>query len=195
MERTWGGLVLPTPYLEVKFMRRTIRPHAAKRPEPEGAGPVIGSMGEVFKGLGSFLELVSEMEEKGQEKLERTGEIKMPGGKAMYGFSIKTGGLGPTIERFGNIVRETEKGPVVEEMREPFVDIFEEEGGLEVIAELPGVEEEDISCEIKDGVLIVSADGDGRKYKKEVLLPCKASILKTSYRNGIFKLSLKKEEI
>lgn len=173
-------------------MRRTVRPHAAKRSEPAGGG--IGSIGEMFKGLGSFIDLVSEMEEKGQEKVERTGEIKTPGGKAMYGFSIKMGGLGPTIERFGNIVRETEKGPVVEEMREPFMDLFEEAGGLEVIAELPGVEEKDISCEIKDGVLIVSTGGDGRKYRKEVLLPCKASILKTSYRNGIFKLSLKKEE-
>ncbi len=172
-------------------MRRTIRPRPGKRPEPPGTG--IG-IGEVFKGLGSFIEIVSEMAEKGQEKVERTGEIKTPAGKAMYGFSVKIGGKGLQVERFGNIVRETEKGAVVEEMREPFVDIFEEAEQLEVIAELPGIEEKDISYELKDDVLLLKAAGDGRKYSKEVLLPCKASVLKTAYKNGVFKLTMEKEK-
>jgi len=153
----------------------------------------IANVGDVFKGLGSFIEIVSEMAEKGQDKVERTGELR--GGKAMYGFSVKIGGAGiPHVERFGNIVRETEKGPVVEEMREPFVDIFEEAENIEVIAELPGVEKKDITYEIKDDVLLLKASGDGRKYSKEVLLPCKAAVLKTAYKNGVFKLTLKKEE-
>ncbi|MBU4340240.1 MAG: Hsp20 family protein, partial [Euryarchaeota archaeon] len=97
-------------------------------------------------------------------------------------------------ERFGNIVRETEKGAVVEEMREPFVDIFEEAENIEVIAELPGVEEKDITYEIKDDVLLLKASGDSRKYSKEVLLPCKAAVLKTAYKNGVFKLTLNKEK-
>ncbi len=172
-------------------MRRTIRPRPGKRPEPIGTG--IG-IGEVFKGLGSFIELVSEMAEKGEEKVERTGGIETPAGKAMYGFSVKIGSKGPQVERFGNIVRETEKGAVVEEVREPFVDVFEEADSLEVIAELPGVGEKDISFEIKDDVVVLSACGDGRKYSKEVLLPCKAIVLKTAYKNGVFKLTLKKEE-
>jgi HSP20 family protein len=171
-------------------MRRSVRPRPGKRPEPSGTVPGIG---ELFKGLGSFIELVSEMEKKGQEKVERTGEIEIPAGKAMYGFSVKLGGAGLQVERFGNIVRETEKGAVVEEVREPFVDIFEEAESIEVIAELPGVEEKDISHEIKDDVLILSAAGDGRKYSKEVLLPSRATLLRTAYKNGIFRLTLKKE--
>ncbi len=182
---------MPALAHKVKIMRKSIRPRPGKRPEPPGTG--IG-IGEVFKGLGSFIELVSEMAEKGQEKVERTGEIKTPAGKAMYGFSVKIGSKGPQVERFGNIVRETEKGAVVEEAREPFVDVFEEADSLEVIAELPGVEEKDISFEIKDDVLIINASGDGRKYSKEVLLPCKAAVLKTAYKNGVFKLTLKKEK-
>lgn len=175
-------------------MRRiSIRPRKRKLAGVD-VGMDIASVGEIFKGLGSFIELVSEMAEKGQEKVERTGEIKTAGGRAMYGYSIKIGGLGPVIEHFGNIVRETEKGPVVEEVREPFVDIFEEADNLEVIAELPGVEEKDIKYEIKDDVLLLKATGDGRKYSKEVLLPCKAIVLKTAYKNGVFKLTLKKEK-
>jgi HSP20 family protein len=185
-----GRVFLPAPAHEVKIMRRTIRPRPGKRPElSTGIG-----IGEVFKGLGSIIELVSEMAEKGQEKVERTGEIETPAGKAMYGFSVKIGGKGLQVERFGNIVRETEKGTVVEEVREPFVDIFEEADRIEVIAELPGVEEKDISYEVKDDVLIIKAAGDERKYSKEVLLPCKAIVLKTSYKNGVFKLTLNKEK-
>jgi len=174
-------------------MRQSVRPRPGKRPEPPGTVPVPG-IGGIFKGLGSFIELVSEMAEKGQEKVERTGEIETPAGKAMYGFSVKIGGKGLQVERFGNIVRETEKGAVVEEMREPFVDIFEEAENIEVIAELPGVEEKDITYEIKDDVLLLKASGDSRKYSKEVLLPCKAAVLKTAYKNGVFKLTLNKEK-
>jgi HSP20 family protein len=181
---------LPAHAYEVKIMRRTIIPRPGKRPElSTGIG-----IGEVFKGLGSIIELVSEMAEKGQEKVERTGEIETPAGKAIYGFSVKIGGKGLQVERFGNIVRETENGAVVEEVREPFVDIFEEADSIEVIAELPGVEEKDISYEVKDDVLIIKAAGDERKYSKEVLLPCKAIALKTSYKNGVFKLTLNKEK-
>jgi len=175
-------------------MRRSARPGARKKREPVALGLGIG-LGEVFKGLGSFIEMVSEMAEKGQKEVERTGEIKTPAGKAMYGFSVKIGGLGiPQVERFGNIVRETEKGPIIEEVREPFVDIFEEKDSLEVIAELPGVGEKDISYEIKDDVLIINAKSNERKYSKEMLLPCRASVLKTAYKNGVFKLTLKKEK-
>jgi len=177
------------PAHEVKIMRRTIRPRPGKRPElSTGIG-----IGGIFKGLGSFIELVSEMAEKGQEKVERTGEIETPAGKAMYGFSVKIGGNGLQVERFGNIVRDTEKGAVVEEMREPFVDIFEEAENIEVIAELPGVEEKDITYEIKDDVLLLKASGDSRKYSKEVSLPCKVSLLKSAYKNGVLRLTLEKQ--
>lgn len=172
-------------------MRLGLRPYARKR-KPMHVDAGITGLGDMLKGLGSFVELVSEMEKKGEEKMERTGEIKIPGGRAMYGYSIKIGGLGPVVEHFGNIMRETEKGPVVEEEREPFVDIFEEASSIEVIAELPGVEEKDITYEINDDVLVLKAAGDSRKYNKEVLLPCKAVVLKTSYKNGVFKITLKK---
>lgn len=176
--------------------RLGVRPRARKRkPVHFDIGTAIGSAGQALKGLNSFIELLSEMEEKGEEKAERTGEIKLPGGKAMYGFSVKIGGAGiPQVEHFGNIVRDTAKGPVVEEVREPIVDLHEEKNRIEVIAELPGVAEKDISYEIKDDVLILNAENDGRKYSKEVLLPSKVSVLKTSYKNGIYRLILKKEK-
>jgi len=155
---------------------------------------VIKNTDEALKGLGGFLELLSDMEKKGEDKTQRTGEIKLPGGKAMYGFSVKIGGEGiPKLEHFGNIVRETENGAVIQKEREPVVDVHEEEDRIEVLAELPGVMEKTITHEIKDDVLILNAGGNGRKYCKEVQLPAKASVLKTSYKNGIYRLILKKE--
>ncbi len=152
------------------------------------------SIGGIMKGIDNFLEVISEMAEKGQEEVDHTGEIKTPSGKrAMYGFSVKIGGAGKSqVERFGNIVRKTRSGTVVEEVREPYVDIFEEADGIVVIVELPGIEEKDISYEIKDNTLLLNAISEGRKYTKEVLLPCKASLLKTTYKNGILRLTLKK---
>lgn len=169
-------------------MGRTIRP----RPGRTSTSGSISGIGEIFNGLSNFMEIVSEAEKSGHGKEERTGEIKTPTGKAMYGFSVKMGGKGLNVERVGNVMRETEKGVEVDEMREPFVDIFEEAHSLEVIAELPGVEEKDISHEIKEKMLIIKASGVNRKYSKEVLLPCSATLVKTAYKNGVFKLTLKK---
>jgi HSP20 family molecular chaperone IbpA len=170
-------------------MGRTIRP----RPGRTVTSGTISGIGEIFNGLNNIMEIVSEAEKSGQGKEERTGEIKTPSGKAMYGFSVKTGGKGLQVERVGNVMRETRKGVEVDEMREPFVDIFEEAHSIEVIAELPGVEEKDISHEIKENSLIIRASGINRKYSKEVLLPCSAALLKTAYKNGVFKLTLKKK--
>jgi HSP20 family protein len=178
-------------------MRINVRPHSRNRKSVSiNTGIGTRNIREIFKGVDSFIELVSDMAEKGQEQVENTGKIKTPSGKsAMYGFSVKIGGAGlPQVERFGNIMRKTEDGPVMEESREPFVDIFEETDSIEVIVELPGIEEKDISYEIKDDVLTLKATSKDRKYTKEVLLSCKVSLLKTAYKNGIFRLTLNKEK-
>jgi len=151
--------------------------------------------GGIFKGLGNLIELLREMEEKGQSQVTRTGAVKGPGRtRAMYGFTVKIGAGGlPRVEPFGNI-RETEAGPVVEEVREPMVDVFDESNEVVVIAEIPGVDEKDIQFEIRDDVLVLSASDEDRKYSKEVLLPCSvaAETTKTSYRNGILEIRLTK---
>jgi len=152
-------------------------------------------LGGIFKGLGNLIELLREMEEEGKGEVTRTGEVKGPGRtRAMYGFTVKIGAGGvPRVERFGN-VRETDLGAVVEEVREPMVDVFDEGNEVVVIAEIPGVEESDIQLEIKDDIMVLSARDEERQYRKEVLLPCAvvAETMKTSYRNGILEIRLTK---
>lgn len=158
------------------------------------AGKVGIGLGGIFKGLGDFIELLGELAEKGEE-LKREGEIKIgKETKGVYGFTIRTGiGREPRVSSFGNIKR-TPKGPVVEEEREPIIDVFDEKEYLLVTAELPGVSQENITTEVKGDVLIIKAADSDRKYNKEVVLSEKvdSSSLTTSYKNGILEIRIQK---
>lgn len=156
----------------------------------------LGGLGGILKGIGGLFDLVTRMAEEGKDEETRSGEREILGGKgkAVYGFSVRVGlGGKPVIESFGN-VRETEAGPVVAEVREPLVDVFDEGDQVRVIAEVPGVEEKDIQVEVKEDILTLSAQARDRKYYKEVLLPSpvKPQVLGQSYQNGVLELKLLK---
>ena len=155
-------------------------------------------VGGLLKTLGSFLEVVSDMIERGEEEIRREGAIGFPGEKgfrAVYGFSVKLGAGGqPSIESFGNVPKMTPRGPVIEEMREPLADVFDEGQALHVVVELPGIKEPDIAIEVKEDILLIAAGTGVRKYSKEILLPTrvKTEEMQRSFRNGILELHLKK---
>jgi HSP20 family protein len=156
--------------------------------------------GDLFRGLGSFLDVVSDLVEKSEEIKEKQGEFvagKTASGepiRGVYGFSIRTatGGGMPKVESFGNI-RDTAKGPVVDETREPLVDVFDEEAAVLVVVELPGVADGEIQVTVEDDILTLQTTGR-RHYAKEVLLPAAvdpASLAKT-YTNGVLEVRAKK---
>lgn len=78
--------------------------------------------------------------------------------------------------------------------REPIVDVFEEEDCLRVIAELPGVEENEINLKAEENTLTISTDTSARTYYKKVELPTsvKKEVFESSYRNGILEVKLRK---
>jgi HSP20 family protein len=162
----------------------------------EGGISIDLGLGGLFKGLGNFIDLLSEMVEEGESEITRQGEFKIKGlekARGVYGFTVKSGLGGiPHVDSFGNI-RETERGPIVTEMREPLVDIFDEGEIILVVVELPGVEEEEIEVEVKDDLLSLSTKGR-RKYLKEMLLPhlVDPATVATKYKNGILELRVKK---
>ena len=119
--------------------------------------------------------------------------------RGVYGFSVKSalgeqGGV--KIEPFGNIRRD-EEGKLVEvqQIREPMVDVFDESDHLLIIAEVPGIEQEDVRLELQDDILIFSAEKGDSKYRKELLLPASFSAVQMSFtcRNGILEIRLSKE--
>lgn len=158
------------------------------------------NLGGVFKGIGNLIELVAKLQQEGKSEFSRTGEIKglgPKGAKAVYGFSIKLGGLAgesPQVETFGNIKKDEKGAPIVEEVREPLVDLFDEEDKIIIIAEIPGVEEGKIKIEVKDDILELKAEDSDKKYHKEILLPSKVKreSLRSTYKNGVLEITISK---
>jgi len=131
--------------------------------------------------------------EKMEEFAEEFGERRVFG-PYVYGFSITIGPDGkPIIKEFGN-VRRIAGRPKISEEREPLVDVIEDKDTITVVAEVPGVNKEDIDVKIKGRTLIISAASGDRKYYKEVELPTdvKPETAKASYRNGVLEVKIKK---
>ena len=161
-------------------------------------------LGELFKGIGSLIELtagmadkidLSELDEETLAELRRTSQTRVGSiPRGVYGVSVRrgTGGI-PRVQPFGNI-RRTEKGPVIDEVREPLVDVFDEQDVLLVIAELPGVEETDIQIEVHDGLLKLRTTARRRKYAKELQLPSPIdeSAVESAYKDGVLEIRLPK---
>lgn len=113
----------------------------------------------------------------------------------VYGFSITIGPDGrPRIREFGNVQRSLH-GPRIREQREPLVDVLDEEQEVVVVAELPGVEKDDIDLQAFKGGLTISVDTPQRKYHTELQLPEEADPkpVKTSYKNGVLEVRFKKK--
>ncbi len=150
-----------------------------------------------------FDEFFREMEEEMRdfmERFERGFEIERGEervfGPYVYGFSITIGPDGrPVIREFGN-VRRIKGRPRISEEREPLVDVLEEKKTITVVAEMPGVDKDNIKIRVRDKTLIINAVGPDRKYYKEIPLPAKvrAESAKASYRNGVLEVKLEKEE-
>jgi HSP20 family protein len=121
-------------------------------------------------------------------------------GPFVYGYSVTIGPDGkPQIREFGNVKQETRMGKPsisVKEQREPLVDTLETEDEVKVIAELPGVEKNDIKLHGTEKTLTISVDAPQRKYYKEVKLPVEVDPREanSTYKNGVLEVTLKKRK-
>ena len=157
---------------------------------------VEGGLGGILGGLGNLIDKLGELAETGRE-FSKIQEVQGPGpGKAVrgiYGFTVKVGlgGEGVKVEPFGNIRRDEASGQsVVQEVREPAVDIFEEQDHTLVVAEMPGIGADDVRLEVKDDLLTITAEKGEKKYKKEVLLPQSfpREKMQVSCANGVLEI-------
>ncbi|MHA2390582.1 MAG: archaeal heat shock protein Hsp20 [Promethearchaeota archaeon] len=115
----------------------------------------------------------------------------------MYGFNINIGPDGkPTIDSFGNIKPQPSSGePVVKSKREPLIEVSEEKDQIIVIAEMPGVDRDDIVLEATSHYLIISTKQNANRhyYKKvELTSNVNSDVAKARYTNGILEVRLKK---
>jgi len=134
-----------------------------------------GNAGGILSGLAGLVERLNELAETGAE-LRRGGEIHggREGLKGIYGFTVKVGlgGQAPLVEPFGNIRADKATGQaVVEEIREPVVDLFDEKDHLLIVAEMPGIGAADVQLEVKDDVLTLSAAKGDKSTAKSCFCP------------------------
>lgn len=157
-----------------------------------------GKLGGLLGGLGSLVGKLSELAETGRS-LSQSGEITGldPKGKArgVYGVSIKTG-LGDQgqeevkVEPFGNIRQRPSGESVIDETREPLVDVHEEDDHVLVLAEIPGVSKENVQLDLSADRLSIFAQRGEVTYRKEVVLPesFPEEEMDWECRNGILKI-------
>ncbi|MBZ5512081.1 MAG: Hsp20/alpha crystallin family protein [Acidobacteriia bacterium] len=164
-----------------------------KTREKDTRGGLEGGLGGILRGLGDLVEKLADLEQQGE--ISKTGTIRGSGEqvRGIYGFTVKVGlgDQGPRIEPFGNIRRDASSGRTeVQEVREPMVDIFDEEKYLLVLAELPGTSKEDVHIELEDDVLTIAAERGDKKYRKEVLLPRSVpkEKMQVSCNNGVLEI-------
>jgi len=81
----------------------------------------------------------------------------------------------------------------LKEMREPLVDIFEEDNNVKVYAELPGVEKEEIELNFGNGYIDVRA----RNFHKVIDLPhvqTSTDAVSTEYKNGVLQITIPRKK-
>jgi len=154
---------------------------------------LVGELTDLVEGVSETMGAAATAAEEHTRGVEFNVEGLGDKARGVYGFSIRTGLGGiPRVERFGNM-RATEEGAVVADVREPLVDLFDEDGEIVVVAELPGVAEDEIHIEMRDDVLYLETTGE-RRFAKEIASPepVDPTTLRQTYNNGILDIRMSK---
>ena len=170
---------------------------------------LFGDIEDIFKDMEEMMEKeFKEFSSRVPKDLVR--ERKLPDGSTIrewgpfvYGYSMTVGPDGkPKIREFGNVKPSlkpeafglTKPSLDIKEEREPLVDVVDSNGEIKVVAELPGVEKEDIKLHGTEGTLTITVDTPKRKYFKEIPLPTRINPkeAKTKYKNGVLEVTVPK---
>jgi HSP20 family protein len=163
--------------------------------------PFFREFNEVFRDMErmfeeAFKEFREMPEGLAREKRLPDGRVVREYGPIVYGYSVTIGPDGkPIIREFGNVKPSMKPGLLdVKSEREPLVDIMEEAETVKVVAEVPGVERNDIQLYGTERNLTIKVDTPTRKYFKEVELPAEVDpkSAKSTYKNGVLEVVLKK---
>ena len=155
----------------------------------------------VFRGLGSLIQLAVAIAENAPGDTEavgdasRTGRAGSPKGlHAVYGVSVRVGAHGvPVVARFGNVRQSASKEPIVDEVREPMIDVLDEDDHYLVIAELPGIDAAAAKWRLApERRLIIEASSVDRQYYGEARLgaPVAEGTAVSCYENGVLQVRL-----
>ena len=117
------------------------------------------------------------------------------GGFAVGLVAVKVFGVSPRSRQDVTV----ERGPIKPlyispKFRAPFVDVMVEKDTVRVLAELPGMEEEDVMVRVSGWELVISAEHEETGFYKRVVLPFMVSpqIHDLDFKNGVLSFTLHK---
>lgn len=169
----------------------------ARAPEAEGgealAAKLRGELGTLFGRLADAVAAAANAAQEGTqaESGERSIEIGGRTGRLVFGYSIRVGLDGAKGEPFGHVAGGRPAASADAE-RQPIVDIIEEADAVVVIAEVPGVSEQDVTVTVdRDNRLRITTPPPLR-YGRTVPLPAAVDSSRMSFacRNGILEVRL-----
>jgi len=177
-----------------------------KEEEESIAGGIFKGIGEIVPGLGglieslkkspAFNEKLKEVDKEVERKIRETPLKRTERRPSQIQRGIPPSAKGRNFRGKPFVKQRAEVQPSPSSVpRERPVDIFDEKDYLKIIAEIPGVDENDIKLNLHGDKLIISTDIPDRRYYQELKLPCapKGKIEKI-YRNGILEVKIQKTE-
>lgn len=169
---------------------------------------LLGNLGDLLDGL---VDLADHLEDARQDG-ESEGSFSVGGREARFGVHVRTG-IGGDREAGGKRPRPVNRGAakpradarahdsaVVSPTLQVQAEVHPVEGGVLVIADLPGVGADDLEIDVCGDVLSILAQvgvepatgAPARRYEGEVLLPvaCAADDVDVAANNGILTIRL-----
>ena len=152
-------------------------------------------VGQFIPGLGGIIKALEASSPEFRQRIADTdAEIKHRidvgwSSKPVVDYHVSTRPMAGA-DRASRRLRQAEsvRMPASRQFREPIVDVLEGKDGITVIAELPGVSEEDLKINLDEPI---SGDRAGRLQQEDHHCPMPPrDILEKSYKNGILQIKL-----
>ena len=171
--------------------------------EESVAGGILKGIGNIIPGLGgllkslekspAFKERLKKVDQEVERKIKETPLKRTEARPSSIPGGIPPGARGGAVRR----QYKPEPTPTLPpEPREKPVDIFDEPDHIKVIAEIPGVEENEIHTNLQDDVLFITADVPDHKYHRELKLPGRPKgKMEKTYKNGILEIRIAKQPV
>lgn len=144
-----------------------------------------------------FDDIVEQMNEMIEEMFSQGGFPGMAGGDADFRFGGASFSQGPDGEgdfrTFGDWNPASGTGAATSSTH---VDVMKEDDSVRVVADLPGVEKEDIDLKVSGDVLRIQASNEERTYEEMAQLPVDVDedSGSASYNNGVLDVTFDRSE-
>jgi HSP20 family protein len=155
----------------------------------------------------TFEEQFKDIQTKAPKELVREYETPEGGkvreiGPLVYGHSTTIGpDSKPRVREFGNV--KPSRGlfggitrPEISGELEPLIDVTTTDKEVKVIAEMPGIDKQNIKINAYDNSVEITTNDPKRKYHRVVDLPPEADIetARSNYKNGILEVTFNKKK-